>query len=72
MSASAAVAAVVDVAREIAAIRYKAVEAEARRCFTPNPCQTAAAELEFAYGLYLTASCSRLRLRFGPRIDRSA
>ena len=72
LTAGAAAAAAVDAARKIAAIGDKAVEAVAGRCFTPRPSQTAAAELEFASGLCLTASCSRLRLRFGPRIDRSA
>ena len=69
---AAAVAAAVDAARKIAAIGDKAVEAAAGRCFTPHPSQTAATELGFSSELCLTTSCSRLRLRFGPRIDRSA
>lgn len=67
-----AAAAAVDAARKIAAIGDKAVEAAAGRCFTPHLSQTAATELGFSSELCLTASCSRLRLRFGPRIDRSA
>ena len=69
---TAGAAAAVDAARKIAAIGDKAVEAAAERCFTPHPSQTAATELGFSSELCLTTSCSRLRLRFGPRIDRSA